>query len=164
MPAAPVPEFVNCANSVVLALATSNNCAGLVVPMPTLPSIINPPVGAAVVSYPAPKLPPPETESLDPGATSPIPTLPSVNLIHSVALLLIVHAKYSPVSFELVSESNNTEAELDNNEAGPEPVKIMFPKTSNFAAGTVAPMPTLPSDFILNLSVMVPLAGFVDIA
>src|SRR3989338_3179873 len=56
--------------------ATSNLTAGLVVPMPTLPSIINPPVGAAVVSYPLPKLPPPDTLNIDPGAVSPMPTLP----------------------------------------------------------------------------------------
>src|SRR3989344_3568391 len=51
---------------------------GVVVPMPTLPSIINPPVGAAVVSYPLPKLPPPDTLNFDPGAVSPMPTLPEL--------------------------------------------------------------------------------------
>src|SRR3989344_8952833 len=38
--------------------------------------MINPPVGAAVVSYPLPKLPPPLTLNFDPGAVVPMPTLP----------------------------------------------------------------------------------------
>ena len=59
-----------------LVPAVCKSQLGVVVPMPTLPSIINPFAGAAVVSYEAPKLPPPETESLLPGATSPMPTLP----------------------------------------------------------------------------------------
>src|SRR3989344_2075354 len=49
--------------------------------MPPLPSIINPPVGAAVVSYPLPKLPPPDTLNIDPGAVSPMPTLPVPPLV-----------------------------------------------------------------------------------
>src|SRR3990167_2738260 len=62
---------------------------GVVVPMPTLPSIINPLVGAAVVSYPAPKLPPPETLNFDPGATSPMPTLPLPKIVIATVPLLL---------------------------------------------------------------------------
>src|SRR3989344_4661150 len=57
-----------------VGLYTVSKLLGVVVPMPTLPSIINPPVGAAVVSYPLPKLPPPLTLNIDPGAVSPMPT------------------------------------------------------------------------------------------
>src|SRR3989344_4442439 len=64
------------ANCAPLVSVTESLRYGLVVPMPTLPSIINPPVGAAVVSYPLPKLPPPDTLNIDPGAVSPMPTLP----------------------------------------------------------------------------------------
>src|SRR3990167_72084 len=59
-------------------LETCKGPCGPAVPMPTLPSTINPPVGAAVVSYPAPKLPPPLTLNFDPGAVSPMPTLPEL--------------------------------------------------------------------------------------
>src|SRR3989344_1894008 len=61
---------------------------GVVVPMPTLPSIINPPVGAAVVSYPLPKLPPPLTDNFGPGAVSPMPTLPSLLIVIALVRLL----------------------------------------------------------------------------
>src|SRR3989344_3070434 len=62
--------------SVAADPASERRNPGVEVPMPTLPSIINPPVGAAVVSYPLPKLPPPLTLNIDPGAVSPMPTLP----------------------------------------------------------------------------------------
>src|SRR3989338_3063910 len=93
---------------------TSEDC-GVVVPMPTLPSIINPPVGAAVVSYPLPKLPPPLTLNFDPGAVSPMPTLPSIiNPPVGAAVVLYPLPKLPP------------------------------PLTLNFDPGAVSPMPTLP--------------------
>src|SRR3989344_2880540 len=88
---------------------------GAIVPMPTLPSIINPPVGAAVVSYPLPKLPPPLTLNFDPGAVSPMPTLPSIiNPPVGAAVVLYPLPKLPP------------------------------PLTLNFDPGAVSPMPTLP--------------------
>src|SRR3989338_2342089 len=84
--------------------------------MPTLPSIINPPVGAAVVSYPLPKLPLPLTDNFDPGAVSPMPTLPSII--------------NPPVGAAVVSY--------------PLP-KLPPPPTLNLDPGAVSPMPTLPA-------------------
>src|SRR3989338_10400957 len=83
--------------------------------MPTLPSIINPPVGAAVVSYPLPKLPLPLTDNFDPGAVSPMPTLPSII--------------NPPVGAAVVSY--------------PLP-KLPPPLTLNIDPGAVSPMPTRP--------------------
>jgi len=68
---------------VMLAVpATVRRDPGVVVPMPTLPCMINPPVGAAVPAYPIPTLAPPanalspKTDSLLTGLVVPMPTLP----------------------------------------------------------------------------------------
>src|SRR3989338_1009303 len=104
---------------------------GVEVPMPTLPSIINPPVGAAVPAYPIPTLAPPanalspNTESFDTGLVVPMPTLPSI---------IIPFVGAAVVSYPLP--------------------KLPPPLTLNFDPGAASPMPTLPELFITNLSVV----------
>src|SRR3989338_4195871 len=109
----------------LMAVPMLNFSLGVVDPMPTLPSIINPFVGAAVVSYEAPNVPPPDTLNFDPGAVSPMPTLPSII--------------NPPVGAAVVSY--------------PLP-KLPPPLTLNIDPGAVSPMPTLPELSITNLSVV----------
>src|ERR1035437_3977652 len=66
---------------IALPPETANFDAGTVVPMPTLPFIIIPSVGAAICEYAVsfPTVIPPFTLNFDPGAVSPMPTLPFIN-------------------------------------------------------------------------------------
>src|SRR3989344_4460415 len=118
--------------------------------MPTLPSIINPPVGAAVVSYPLPKLPPPLTLNIDPGAVSPMPTLPvlpTTNLsvvpsaVEDAIENLLLETSY-PIVHEPAAAPENSNADF----------VVEYRCVRLF--GVVVPMPTLPVLSITNLSVV----------
>src|SRR3989344_5740973 len=135
---------------------TSSSCAGLVVPMPTLPSIINPPVGAAVPAYPIPTLAPPanalspNTESFDTGLVVPMPTLPVLSItnlsvvpsaVEDAIENLLLETSY-PIVHEPAAAPENSNADF----VAEYRVVRLF--------GSALPLPTLPFRSITNLSVV----------
>src|SRR3989344_7102538 len=133
--------------------------SGTVVPMPTLPSIINPPVGAAVVSYEAPNVPPPDTLNFDPGAVSPMPTLPvdEINIVEvacaipaslptkKLPLVRFIPAGRSPVALVRVSADGVPSAGVTRvgdvlRTTSPVPVHVKRLEVAMLAASPVAPV------------------------
>src|SRR3989338_8458613 len=121
----------------------------VVVPMPTLPSIINPPVGAAVVSYPLPKLPPPLTLNIDPGAVSPMPTRPLLKM--DKAFTLVADALREIKSSRWANSDPASRSSILNFAASPwavalpsppaaEPVPVKYPQLPNAREPAVAPL------------------------
>src|SRR3989344_2440883 len=138
--------------SVAADPASERRNPGVEVPMPTLPSIINPPVGAAVVSYPLPKLPPPLTLNIDPGAVSPMPTLPVLSItnlsvvpsaVEDAIENLLLETSY-PIVHEPAAAPENSNADF----VAEYRVVRLF--------GVVVPMPTLPAKYAFPVVVAPP--------
>src|SRR3989338_8102100 len=129
---------------------------GVEVPMPTLPSIINPPVGAAVPAYPIPTLAPPanalspNTESFDTGLVVPMPTLPVLSItnlsvvpsaVEDAIENLLLETSY-PIVHEPAAAPENSKADFV---AAYRAVRLL---------GVVVPIPTLPVLSLPHLSVV----------